>query len=115
MSPRLCCRFLVTACCLLGLSVAGDCGNMSPTLGRALMLADKSAIITTLPHGADREGASFDLALNRASLPGLVKVQRLRAHLGMPPMTAAVSMNSGFVVGMGQAGEDEIPALVQKL
>ena len=44
-----------------------------------LILAGKTAVITALPHGANREGASFDLALNRASLPGFVKVQRLRA------------------------------------
>ncbi len=83
--------------------------------GVALMLAGKSAVITTLPHGADQEGASFDLALNRASLPGLVRVQRLRAHLNMPPMVLGVGANPAFIVGLGQAGEEEIPALREKL
>jgi HEAT repeat protein len=80
-----------------------------------LMLAGKRAIITTLPHGGDQEGASFDLALNRASLPGLVKVQRLRADLQMPPMVMAVALNPNYVLGDGQAGADEITVLRAKL
>ncbi|HEX5273443.1 MAG TPA: hypothetical protein VFW33_23260, partial [Gemmataceae bacterium] len=81
-----------------------------------LMLAGKSAVITTLPHGAEEQGgASFDLALNRANLPGLVKVQRIRADLRMPPMVMAVSANSAYLVGQGPAGEDEIPALRKQL
>jgi HEAT repeat protein len=97
----------------LPLAYYGTVSRLSDAV--ALMLANKNAIITTLPHGAGQEGASFDLALNRASLPGLVKVQRLRASLSMPPMVMAVSMNAAFLVGMGQAGEDEIPALREKL
>ena len=34
------------------------------------MLAGKDAVITVVAHGADNEAGSFDLALNRASLPG---------------------------------------------
>ena len=76
-----------------------------------LMVAGKSAVITTLPHGADLQGASFDLALNRAALPGLVKVQRVRASLRMPDMAMGVGSNSAFVLGMGRAGRDDLPAL----
>src|SRR5438270_544949 len=36
-----------------------------------VMLAGRSALITVIPHGQDQQGASFDLALNRAGLPGL--------------------------------------------
>jgi HEAT repeat protein len=97
----------------LPLAYYGTVSRLTDAIGR--MLDNQSAIITTLPHGASQEGASFDLALNRASLPGLVKVQRLRAHLGMPPMVMAVSANPAFLVGMGLAGEDEIPALREKL
>jgi HEAT repeat protein len=79
------------------------------------MLSGRSAVITTVPHGADLEGASFDLALNRASLPGLVKVQRLRANLRMPDLVFAVSANPAYLVGQGPAGEDDIPALREKL
>ena len=80
------------------------------------MTAGKTAIITTLPHGADQQGgASFDLALNRANLPGLVKVQRIRADLNMPPMVMAVSANSAYLIGMGAAGEDDIPELRKDL
>ncbi len=80
-----------------------------------LMVAGKSAIITTLPHGADREGASFDLALNRASLPGLVKVQRLRASLRMPNMAMGVGSNPSYVLGQGRAGQEDIPRLRESL
>jgi len=80
-----------------------------------LMLADKTAVITTVPHGADQQGGSFDLALNRASLPGLVKVQRLRANLRQGPVAMGVSAAPAFLVGPGPAGEDEIPELRQKL
>jgi HEAT repeat protein len=97
----------------LPLAYYGSVSRLADAVAR--MVAGKSAIVTTLPHGADDEGASFDLALNRASLPGLVRVQRLRASLAMPPMVLAVGSNPAFVVGMGQAGEEEIPALREKL
>jgi len=80
-----------------------------------LIVAGKSAVITTLPHGANREGASFDLALNRASLPGLVKVQRLRASKDMPAMAMGVGSNPAFVLGMGRVAKEEVPALRAKL
>jgi HEAT repeat protein len=80
-----------------------------------LLLAGKSAVITTLPHGADKEGASFDLALNRAALPGLVKVQRLRATLRMPDVAMAAGSSDDLVVGAGRAGRDDIPALREQL
>ena len=79
------------------------------------LIEGKRAVITTVPHGAERKGASFDLALNRASLPGLVKVQRLRADKGMPQMAMGVGSNPAFVLGMGRVGPDELPALRAKL
>ena len=81
------------------------------------MLAGKHAVITALPHGGDQESASFDLALNRASLPGLAKVHRFRAHLGMPQVAMGLSMSaeSGLLIGPGPAGVEEIPALRKKL
>jgi len=80
-----------------------------------LVLAGKTAIITTVAHGADAEGATFDLVLNRTKLPGLVRLQRLRASLKMPPEVMGASANPAFLVGLGQAGEEEIPALVEEL
>jgi HEAT repeat protein len=80
-----------------------------------LITAGKSAVITTLPHGADHEGASFDLALNRAGLPGLVKVQRLRANLRMPDIAFGVGSNPAIVVGQGRAGKDDVAALREYL
>jgi HEAT repeat protein len=79
------------------------------------MIDGRTAIITTLPHGADKEGASFDLALERTRLPDLVKIQRLRAHLRMPGVVMAVSANPAYLVGPGPAGEDEIPSLRKRL
>jgi hypothetical protein len=79
------------------------------------ILAGKTAIITALPHGANREGASFDLALNRANLPGFVKVQRLRAGKTMPEMAMGVGSNPAWVVGMGRVGKDELRGLREKL
>ncbi len=79
-----------------------------------LMLAGKTAIITTMPHGAD-EGASFDVALNRGNLPGLVTVQRIRANLHMPAVVMAVSANPAFLVGQGSASGEQIPSLIEKL
>jgi HEAT repeat protein len=79
------------------------------------MLAGKTAVITTLPHGIDREGASFDLALNRAGLPGFVRVQRLRAHLRMPNMALGIGANPAYVLGAGRAAPEDVPALREKL
>src|SRR5262245_46054744 len=93
----------------LPLAYYGTVSRLSDAI--AIMLAEKSAIITTMPHGADQEGASFDLALNRASLPGLVRMQRVRASLAMPQVAMAALSNSAFVAGFGQADEEEIPAL----
>jgi hypothetical protein len=80
-----------------------------------LILAGKTAVITALPHGANREGASFDLALNRANLPGFVRVQRLRASNRMPEMAMGIGSNPAWVVGLGRVGKEELPGLRQKL
>ena len=79
------------------------------------ILAGRSATITTMPHGADAEGASFDLALNRANLPGLARVQRIRASLRMPGRAMGVGVNSMIVLGLGRAGVEDIPALRESL
>jgi HEAT repeat protein len=68
-----------------------------------------------LPHGAEQEGASFDLAFNRSNLPGYVKVQRLNANLSMPPKVLMVSASAAYLVGPGLAGDEEIPGLRDKL
>ncbi len=62
--------------------------------GIALMIGGKDAVLTTVAHGADNEGASFDLALNHFNLPGLVRVQRIRANLRMPGMVMAATFES---------------------
>ena len=97
----------------LPLTYCGTVSRLSDAL--ELMLAGKTAIITTVPHGADNEAASFDLALNRTNYPGLVRSQRIRASLRMPNTVMQASGGSGYVVGQGQASADEIPALIAKL
>jgi hypothetical protein len=79
------------------------------------MLSGKDAVLTVVSHGADNEGASFDLALNRAALPGLVKVQRIRANLKMPPMVMAASANPAYMIGMGAVDEADVAPLTERL
>jgi HEAT repeat protein len=81
----------------------------------ALMVAGKDAVLTVVAHGADNEAASFDLALNRPSVPGLVRVQRIRANLRMPPMVMAASGNPAYMIGPGPVDEGDLPALIKKL
>jgi len=66
-----------------------------------LMIAGKEAVVTVVAYGADDEGASFDLALNRANLPGLVRLQRIRANMKMPPLVMAASANPAYFIGQG--------------
>lgn len=80
----------------------------------SLMVAGKSTVITTLAHATHEQGASFDLALNRPNLPGLVKVQRVRASLRMPN-TAMVPMANFLAVGLGRVGREDLPAIREKL
>lgn len=79
------------------------------------IVAGKNAVITTLPHRLDQEGASFDLALNRASLPAAVKVQRVRASLRMPGVAAGVGSSAAYVLGPGRLCQDDLPGLCAKL
>ena len=97
----------------LPLAYWGNVSRLTDAIER--MLKGRSAVITMLPHGAEQEGASFDLAFNRANLPGLVKVQRLKANLAMPPKVLMVSASTAYLVGPGLAGDDEIPSLRDKL
>ncbi len=80
-----------------------------------LIVAGKSAIITALPHGADNQGGSYDLALNRAGLPGVVRVERIRASLRMPDMALGIGKNPAYVVGSGRAGPEDVDGLRAKL
>ena len=82
--------------------------------GIELMLAGKDAILTVVPHNTD-DAASFDLALNRFSLPGLIRPQRIRANLKMPSTVMAVSSNAAYLVGEGAVSEEDLPALIQRL
>lgn len=97
----------------LPLAYCGTVSRLSDAIEQ--MVAGKTAVITTVPQGADDEAASFDLALNRTNLPGLLRLQRLRASLQMPQMVAGTAANSGWVIGPGTASDDEIPSLIAKL
>jgi HEAT repeat protein len=83
--------------------------------GVETMLAGKTAVLTVVAFGADNEGASFDLALNRQDLPGLARVQRIRANLQMPGQVMGASSNPMYFLGAGQVDEDDLPALIEKL
>jgi len=79
------------------------------------MLDGKNATITVVAFGADDEGASFDLALNRQALPALVRVQRIRANLRMPSTVAAASGRPAYRLGTGPVDEADLPALMEQL
>lgn len=83
--------------------------------GIATMLTGGDAILTMVQHGADDNAASFDLAFNRMNLPGVIRVQRIRANMSMPGTVMAVSVNPAYFIGMGLVGEEELPALTRKL
>ena len=83
--------------------------------GIAKMLAGGDAILTTVQHGADDTAASFDLAFNRMNLPSVIRVQRIRANMTMPGTVMAMATNPAYVIGLGPVGEEELPALLQRL
>jgi HEAT repeat protein len=85
------------------------------TEGIERMLAGKDAILTVVAHGAEDEAASFDLALNRTSVPELVRVQRIRADLKMPPMVMAASSDPAYFLGVGAVDEADLPGLLERL
>jgi hypothetical protein len=96
----------------LPLAYYGSVSRLADGITR--MLAGKDAVLTTVQHGVD-DAASFDLALNRASLPGLIRVQRIRANMTMPATVMAVSANPAYVIGKGRVGEEDLPALLTQL
>ncbi len=87
----------------LPLAYFGPVSRLAQSVG--LMVAGKDAVLTVVAHGESDEAASFDLALNRFSTPGLVRIQRIRANLQMPPMVMAVSRNPAYAIGPGPVDE----------
>ncbi len=78
------------------------------------LVAGRSAVITVVAYGADSEGASFDLALNRQSLPGVVRLQRIHATPDMPGAVASASANPTYFIGAGAVDEEDLPGLLEK-
>jgi HEAT repeat protein len=97
----------------LPLAFHGSLSRLAEGLER--MLAGKDAVLTVVGHGIDNEGASFDLALNRPNLPGLVRVQRIRGNMNMPAMVMAATANGSYSIGPGSVDEEDLPALLAKL
>jgi HEAT repeat protein len=98
----------------LPLAYYGSVSRLADAITR--MLAGKDAIITVVAQGGDDDqAASFDLALNRTSLPELVRIQRARVNMNMASMVMAASSNPGYFIGMGAVDEDELPSLLEKL
>jgi HEAT repeat protein len=96
----------------LPLAYYGSVSRLADAIAR--MLAGRDAIITTVQHGVD-DAASFDVALNRAGMPGLIRVQRIRANMGMPARVMGVSANPAYLIGKGRVGEEDLPALLAQL
>jgi hypothetical protein len=98
----------------LPLSYSGSITRLVDALD--LILAGKSAVITVVRHGVDEEAATFDTALNRTNLPGLLKLDRVRASLRMPQWVMRTAIDpERYYVGPGAVGEEELPALMGKL
>jgi len=81
--------------------------------GVETMLAGRQVVLTAAAHGANDEAASFDLALNRMNIPGLIKVQRVRMSLRMP--STAMAAASAGLIGPGPVGPEDLPALTERL
>lgn len=79
------------------------------------MLAGEDAVLTAVSYGSKDVDTSIDLALHRTDLPGLIKVERFRANLKMPPMVAGASANRAYFLGQGPADTSDIPQLVRQL
>jgi HEAT repeat protein len=91
-------------------------GSLSRLIdGLERMQAGKEATLTVVAHGTDNEAASFDLALNRHNLPGLVRVERIRANANMPALVMAASANASYIVGPGPVDAGDLPALMDRL
>ena len=79
------------------------------------MLAGNDAIITMLAYTVDNEGVSFDMALNRANLPGVVRLQRMWANTLMPANLMTAAADADFYIGVGGVDARELPGLLEKL
>ena len=94
----------------LPLAYYGSMSRLVDAVGA--LLTNQGAVITVVAFGADSEGASFDLALNRQSLPGVVRLQRIRATANMPGSVASASSNPSYFIGAGVVDEKDLPALL---
>ena len=97
----------------LPLAYYGSVGRLAE--GVIALLQNKGAVITVVAYGVDSEGAMFDLALNRQSLPGVVRVARIRATASMPGSVASASSNPAYFIGPGAVDENDLPALLKQI
>ena len=91
-------------------------GSVNRLVDAATALAsNQSAVITVVAFGADNEGASFDLALNRQSLPGIVRLQRIHATPNMGGTIMGTSSSAAYFIGAGVVDEGDIPKLLEQM
>ena len=93
----------------LPLAYYGSVGRLKEAV--TAMLKGQAAVITVVAYGDDDAAASFDLALNRQSLPGIVKLQRVRTTPNMGSCRWRRLESVGFI-GMGVVDERDLPALL---
>lgn len=93
----------------LPLAYCGTAGRLAAATEK--MIAGETATITVIVYGATDVDTSFDLALGRNTLPGLAKVQRVRASTNMPGAVMAASSQDGYVIGPNAVEAAELPAL----
>ncbi len=97
----------------LPLAYCGSVGRLAEAVPR--LLAGEDVVITTMPHGANLVGATFDVVLNRARLPGFVQLQRMRANMRMSERVLAVASNPTYVIGPGAVDPQQVPELIERL
>jgi hypothetical protein len=97
----------------LPLSYYGGVSRLAEAL--EAILQNKSAVISVVSYNTDLEGAMFDLALNRQSLPGVVKVVRMRAAMNMPGSVFTAASNPLYFIGPGFVDEHDTPKLIEQL
>jgi hypothetical protein len=97
----------------LPLAYYGSVGRLKTAV--TALLKGQAAVITVVAYGNNDAAASFDLALNRQSLPGIVKLQRMRVTPNMAgSQFGGPGASSGFI-GTGVVDERDIPTLLEQL
>lgn len=79
------------------------------------ILAGREAVITTTVHGAANQAMTFEIAFNQTRGDASHPLQRIRASLRMPDQVYLIGTAPPFFVGLGAAGAEDVPRIVESL